>query len=58
MTSSRVFVGPALSSLESRAFETLADTVGTQPESVLYIGQQEHPVDVSKERWQTHGPSA
>jgi hypothetical protein len=58
MSYSRVFTGSTLPFLESKAFETLADTVGSQPESILYVGQQEHPEDVSRERWQTHGPSA
>jgi ATP-dependent helicase/nuclease subunit B len=58
MSYSRVFTGSTLPFLESEAFETLADTVGSQPESILYVGQQEHPRDVTRERWQTHGPSA
>jgi ATP-dependent helicase/nuclease subunit B len=58
MSYSRIFAGPTLSSLESKAFETLADTVGTQSESILYIGKQEHPRDETRERWQTCGSSA
>jgi ATP-dependent helicase/nuclease subunit B len=58
MSYSRIFTGPTLRFLESKAFETLADTVGSQPKSILYVGQREHPRDVTRERWQTHGPSA
>jgi len=58
MSYSRIFTGPTLRFLESKAFETLADTVGSQPKSILYVGQQEHPRDVTREQWQTYGPSA
>ncbi|WP_317176011.1 PD-(D/E)XK nuclease family protein [Halomontanus rarus] len=52
-----LFTGPDLSGLESHAFDILSDSVGTQPESILYIGQQEHPQDTTKERWKEFGPS-
>ncbi len=58
MSYPRIFTGPTLPFLESKAFETIADTVGTHPKSILYLGQQEHPREETRERWQTHGPSA
>jgi ATP-dependent helicase/nuclease subunit B len=58
MSSSQVFTGPTFPLLEQKAFETVAEVVGNQPESVLYIGQQEHPKDVTKERWKDYGQSA
>jgi ATP-dependent nuclease, subunit B len=57
MDSPQVLAGPTLSLLEEHVFETVAGTVGSQPESVLYIGQQEHPRDATKERWKAHGSS-
>ena len=32
--------------------------MGTQPESVLYVGQPEHPEDATRDRWTEFGPSA
>lgn len=58
MLSQRVLTGPVLSSLESRAFERLAGSVGTQPESILYLGQRDHPQRATRERWREFGPSA
>jgi len=58
MSSLQLFTGPTFSSLEHKAFETVTERVGKQPESVLYIGQQEHPKDVTKERWKDYGRSA
>jgi ATP-dependent helicase/nuclease subunit B len=58
MSSSQVFTGPTISFLEHKAFETIAETVGNHPESVLYIGKQEHPKDVTRERWKSHGQPA
>ena len=53
-----LFTGPDLPALESQAFEILSDSVGTQPESILYVGQPEHPADATNDRWAEFGPSA
>ncbi len=58
MSSPRVFTGPAFPLLEHKAFETAAEIAGEQPESVLYIGQQEHPKDATRDRWRDHGQPA
>jgi ATP-dependent helicase/nuclease subunit B len=58
MSFSQVFTGHTFPILEHRAFDTVGEIVGNQPESVLYIGQQEHPKDVTRERWKNHGRSA
>jgi ATP-dependent helicase/nuclease subunit B len=44
--------------LESQAFDILGEQVGTQPESILYIAQPNHPKDVTRDRWKNHGPPA
>lgn len=53
-----LLTGPDLPGLESHAFDLLSDSVGTQPESILYLGQQDHPQDATKDRWTEFGPSA
>ncbi|WP_049911228.1 PD-(D/E)XK nuclease family protein [Halorubrum lipolyticum] len=53
-----LLTGPDLPELESRAFDILSDRVGTQPDSILYIGQQDHPQDATEDRWTAFGPSA
>ncbi|WP_311172659.1 PD-(D/E)XK nuclease family protein [Halobellus ordinarius] len=58
MSSTQVFTGPTFSLLEHKAFRTLSTTVGDHPESILYIGQQEHPKEITKDRWKGHGHSA
>jgi ATP-dependent helicase/nuclease subunit B len=58
MSFSQVFTGSTFSLLEHEAFESIAEATGNQPESVLYIGQQEHPKDVTRERWKNHGQAA
>ncbi len=58
MSFSQVFTGHTFSIVEHRGFDAVSDIVGDQPESVLYIGQQEHPKDVTRERWKNYGRSA
>jgi ATP-dependent helicase/nuclease subunit B len=58
MSFRRVFTGPTFPLLEHKAFETVAEMAGDQPQSILYIGQREHPKDVTRERWRAHGRSA
>jgi ATP-dependent helicase/nuclease subunit B len=58
MSFTQVFTGSTNSLLEHEAFESVAELAGDQPESVLYIGQQEHPKDVTRERWKNHGQAA
>jgi ATP-dependent helicase/nuclease subunit B len=53
-----LLTGPDLPELESQAFDILSESVGTQPESILYVGQPEHPEDATKDRWMEFGPSA
>ncbi len=58
MSSPRVFTGSTFRLLEHKAFKTVAEIAGDQPESVLYIGQQEHPKNTTRDRWRDHGESA
>lgn len=58
MSHHRLFTGPDLPTLEFRAFKILADITGTQPGSILYLAHQEHPMDVTRDRWRNVGPSA
>ncbi|MFB6185304.1 MAG: hypothetical protein ABEI86_00350, partial [Halobacteriaceae archaeon] len=53
-----LLTGPDFTSLESRAFARVVDQVGTQPESLLYLGQQDHPRNATRERWKEVGPAA
>jgi len=53
-----LLTGPDLPELESQAFDILSEGVGTQPESILYVGQPERPEDATKDRWMEFGPSA
>jgi len=53
-----LLTGPDLPELESQAFDILSESVGTQPESILYVGQPEHPEDTTNNRWMEFGPSA
>ena len=56
--SRHLLTGPEFSKLESRAFNILSEQVGTQPESLLYIAQPNHPKDVTRDRWENYGPPA
>jgi ATP-dependent helicase/nuclease subunit B len=58
MSSKQVFTGSTLSCLEHKAFQRLTDSVGRQPESLLYLGQPNYPRDDTRERWKEYGPSA
>jgi ATP-dependent helicase/nuclease subunit B len=53
-----LLTGPTFPELEAEAFDILGDSVGQQPESVLYITQQDHPDDATQDRWEQFGPSA
>jgi len=53
-----LLTGSEFSQLESHAFDILEEEVGTQPESLLYIAQPNHPKDVTRDRWKNHGPPA
>ena len=53
-----LLTGPDFGTLEGAAFERLADEVGTQPESVLYVVQREHPREETQRRWRPYGPPA
>jgi len=53
-----LLTGPRYSQLESQAFDILGEQAGTQPESILYIAQPNHPKDVTRDRWKNHGPPA
>ncbi len=54
----RLLTGPTLPRLEHEAFRTLSGSTGTQPESVLYIGETEQPEDEIRKRWKRYGSSA
>jgi ATP-dependent helicase/nuclease subunit B len=54
----RLLTGSTLPSLEHRAFQILSDSVGSQPESVLYIGKPEYPEHTIRKRWMEYGSSA
>jgi ATP-dependent helicase/nuclease subunit B len=58
MSSSQVLTGPTISVLEHKTFETVSEMVGSHPEGILYIGKQEHPNDVTRDRWKGHGQPA
>jgi ATP-dependent helicase/nuclease subunit B len=58
MSRQLLLTGPDFSALESRTFEELADHVGTHPGSILYLTQQDHSQDATRDRWREFGSSA
>ena len=53
-----LLTGSEFSALDSEVFAELADDVGTQPESILYLTPKDHPRDATEDRWSEFGPSA
>lgn len=57
MSTQNLLVGSHLPSLELEAFDHLADQVGDQPNSILYLTQRVRSDDTTRQRWAQHGPT-
>lgn len=53
-----LLTGSELSSLESQTFQNLSERVSGHPESVLYLTEDNHPREPTRDRWNKVGPSA